>query len=239
MKKTTWVLAMAASMSFGVQASEWGYEGEHAPEHWGKVAPLCAEGKNQSPIDVAQSVEADLQPFTFNYQGQVVGLLNNGHTLQAIVSGNNPLQIDGKTFQLKQFHFHTPSENLLKGKQFPLEAHFVHADEQGNLAVVAVMYQVGSENPLLKALTADMPTKGNSTQLTQGIPLTDWIPESKHYYRFNGSLTTPPCSEGVRWIVLKEPAHVSNQQEQQLSAVMGHNNRPVQPHNARLVLQAD
>ncbi|MCX9489977.1 carbonic anhydrase family protein, partial [Vibrio cholerae] len=111
MKKTTWVLAMAASMSFGVQASEWGYEGEHAPEHWGKVAPLCAEGKNQSPIDVAQSVEADLQPFTLNYQGQVVGLLNNGHALQAIVSGNNPLQIDGKTFQLKQFHFHTPSEN--------------------------------------------------------------------------------------------------------------------------------
>ncbi len=143
MKKTTWVLAMVASMSFGVQASEWGYEGEHAPEHWGKVAPLCAEGKNQSPIDVAQSVEADLQPFTLNYQGQVVGLLNNGHTLQAIVRGNNPLQIDGKTFQLKQFHFHTPSENLLKGKQFPLEAHFVHADEQGNLAVVAVMYQVG------------------------------------------------------------------------------------------------
>ncbi|CSC23066.1 carbonic anhydrase [Vibrio cholerae] len=101
----------------------------------------------------------------------MVGLLNNGHTLQAIVRGNNPLQIDGKTFQLKQFHFHTPSENLLKGKQFPLEAHFVHADEQGNLAVVAVMYQVGSENPLLKVLTADMPTKGNSTQLTQGIPL--------------------------------------------------------------------
>lgn len=106
MKKTTWVLAMVASMSFGVQASEWGMK-ESMLRSIGAKLPSCAEGKNQSPIDVAQSVEADLQPFTLNYQGQVVGLLNNGHTLQAIVRGNNPLQIDGKTFQLKQFHFHT------------------------------------------------------------------------------------------------------------------------------------
>ncbi|ENM5794110.1 carbonic anhydrase [Vibrio mimicus] len=239
MKKMTLALAVTACVGFGAQASEWGYEGEHGPEHWGKIAPLCAEGKNQSPIDVTQSVEADLPPFALNYQGQVVGLLNNGHTLQAEVSGNNHLQVDGNTFQLKQFHLHTPSENLLNGKQFPLEAHFVHADEQGNLAVVAVMYEVGSENPMLSSFTANMPSKGSKVELVHSLPLDKWIPASKNYYRFNGSLTTPPCSEGVRWIVLNEPSVLSEQQEQGLISVMGHNNRPVQPHNARLVVSAD
>lgn len=239
MKKQISALFVTLALSNTALAFEWGYEDHNGPEHWGKVAKECAMGKNQSPIDIAQPVEAEMKALELNYAGQAVSVINNGYTLQAGVSGNNFLNVDGKSFELKQFHFHTPSENVIRGKQYPLEAHFVHADSEGNLAVVAVMYDTGKQNPLLSELTAKMPTVGEQVTLSHAFDVAALLPKQQDYYRFNGSLTTPPCSEGVRWFVLKQASELSSSQTEQLMSVMGHNNRPLQPLNARTVLSKD
>lgn len=240
MKKTIVALGMLAAISGVTQASDWGYEGQHGPEHWGEHFIECAQGKNQSPIDIRDVVEADIEKLNIDYLGKVTGLTNNGHTLQAVVEGNNQFKVDGKVFTLAQFHFHTPSENLIDSRQFPLEAHFVNADDKGNLAVVAVMFDtVEKSNHAMATLLAKMPTKGESVALSEPISISDFIPKSDDYYRFNGSLTTPPCSEGVRWFVLKSPHGLSTDQVAAMEQVMGKNNRPVQAKNARLVVEND
>lgn len=240
MKKTSLALCLLALMSTGsVQAAEWGYSGQHGPAYWGNVSATCADGKNQSPIDISGAVDADLKDLEITYQGNVTALTNNGHTLQAELSGDNTLSLDGTTYKLQQFHFHTPSENLIRGKQYPLEAHFVHADRSGNLAVLAVMFDNGAENPQMTQLTDTLPGKGETVKLNPSFPVASLLPKLAHYYRFNGSLTTPPCSEGVRWLVVKQPQQLAGEQTQQLMDVMGHNNRPVQAKNARVVLKND
>jgi carbonic anhydrase len=147
--------------------------------------------------------------------------------------------VDGLRFELKQFHFHAPSENKINGKQFSLEGHLVHADRDGNLAVVAVMFQEGAANTLLAKLWEKMPNQaGEEIALPSGLNVTQLLPKEPDYYRFNGSLTTPPCSEGVRWFVIKKPLTVSRAQIQQFSKTIGFaNDRPIQSTNARSVLQ--
>lgn len=239
MKKQLLTLAISVCFTYVVQANEWGYEGERGPEHWGHVSKICEMGKNQSPIDINGLVEADLKSLDIHYSGVVGALTNNGHTLQASVSGKNTLVVDGTEFELKQFHFHTPSENLIKGHQYPLEAHFVHADAAGNLAVLAVMFETGAQNEPLAQLTAELPKVGASVPLAKELAVQSLLPKLDEYYRFNGSLTTPPCSEGVRWFVVKQPNSLSQQQSAALHSVMGNNNRPIQAHNARLVLEKE
>ncbi|MGD8110070.1 carbonic anhydrase [Vibrio sp. TRT 17S01] len=239
MKKTTVAFLVTALTSGMVSASEWGYKGDHGPEHWGEFASECAVGKNQSPINIESGVEAKLSKLHVDYKGNVVGLMNNGHTLQAVVDGKNTFTIDGKEFKLAQFHFHTPSENLIKDKQYPLEAHFVNADKDGNLAVLAVMFETGKVSAELDKLTEIMPNKDQTVTLKSSFAVKDLLPETGEYYRFNGSLTTPPCSEGVRWFVLKDAQSLTSEQQQQLVNVMGQNNRPVQAKNARIVLVND
>lgn len=236
MKKLWLAMSVSALCAASVQASEWGYHGEHGPEHWGTVSPVCASGVNQSPIDIDDTVSAKLAPLEVHYSGSVTALTNNGHSLQASVNGSNTLSVDGKTFTLQQFHFHTPSENLIKGHQYPLEAHFVNADAEGNLAVLAVMFEAGKANSALAKLVQTLPQKGQSQVLNNAFPVNELLPQVNDYYRFNGSLTTPPCSEGVRWFVLKQPLVLSAVQDEALSKIMGHNNRPVQPHHARVIL---
>ncbi len=238
MKKLLLALTVSAFIGGVAQASGWGYEGEYGPEHWGSVSKTCAQGVNQSPIDVTAGAKANLEPLKFNYTGKVTALTNNGHSLQATVTGDNTLTVDGDVFELKQFHFHTPSENLVNHNQFPLEAHFVHADKDGNLAVVSVMYEIGDKNAELEKLTATLPTRENTQQLATSFNVNDMLPSSvEKYYRFNGSLTTPPCTEGVRWFVIKQTGTLSEVQEKALKGMMGHNNRPVQGTNARFVIE--
>lgn len=236
MKKVLLALSVTAALSGVAQAANWGYEGHHGPEHWGEVSKTCAMGVNQSPIDVTKAVKAEMAPLAIHYNGQVTALTNNGHTLQATVTGDNTFTIDGDVFELKQFHFHTPSENLIEGKQYPLEAHFVNQDKQGNLAVVAVMFVAGQESKELAALAAAVPSAHNTQQLASSFAVKDLLPSTAHYYRFNGSLTTPPCTEGVRWFVMQDAASVSTAQQKVLMDAMGHNNRPVQDKHARVVL---
>ena len=240
MKKTQLAIAaLGVLLSSSVLAEgDWSYTGEHGVEHWGDTYPICAQGNNQTPINITQPLEADLAPLNIQYQGKVTTLVNNGHTVQANVEGLNTLFVDGSAFELKQFHFHTPSENYIKNKQYPLEAHFVHADEKGNLAVVAVMFEASPAfNRSLSELLTEVPSHHDETELDVDVKISELLPSADHYYRFNGSLTTPPCSEGVRWFVLKEPVAASKKRISMLSEAMGANNRPLQPLNARLVIE--
>ena len=184
-------------------------------------------------------VEAKLAPLVLHYQAGGNTVVNNGHTVQVGYAPGSTLQLDGTRFELKQFHFHAPSENLIEGKSYPLEGHLVHVSDKGEIAVVAVMFEAGKANPALAAAWGELPAKvGEIHKLKAPLAAEQLLPESRDYYRFSGSLTTPPCSEGVRWLVMKQPVEVSQAQIDAFKAVMHHpNNRPVQPLNGRVVLQ--
>ena len=149
------------------------------------------------------------------------------------------MTVDGRTFELKQFHFHAPSENQINGTSFPMEAHFVHADSDGNLAVIALMFEEGASHPVIAALWKQLPEhEGDTYTLEVSVDPLALLPQETDYYRFNGSLTTPPCSEGVWWLVMKHPVTVSAKQIASFAhALHEPNNRPVLPVNARPVLQ--
>ncbi|SIR28073.1 carbonic anhydrase [Aeromonas veronii] len=222
-------------------APHWEYSGEAGPAHWAKLTPefgQCA-GSNQSPVDLSGLVEAKLAPLVLHYQAGGNTVVNNGHTVQVGYAPGSTLQLDGTWFELKQFHFHAPSENLIEGKSYPLEGHLVHVSDKGEIAVVAVMFEAGKANPVLAAAWGALPAKVGETQaLKAQLSAEQLLPENRDYYRFSGSLTTPPCSEGVRWLVMKQPVEVSQAQIDAFKAVMHHpNNRPVQPLNGRVVLQ--
>lgn len=219
----------------------WEYQGKAGPENWAKLTPefgQCA-GSNQSPVDLSGLVEAKLAPLEFHYQASGQTVVNNGHTLQVGYAPGSTLQLDGIRFELKQFHFHAPSENLIEGKSYPLEVHLVHVSDKGEIAVVAVMFEAGKVNLALAEALSVLPTKVSEIQPFKApLSAEQLLPESRDYYRFSGSLTTPPCSEGVRWLVMKKSVEISQSQIDAFKAVMhSPNNRPVQPLNGRVVLQ--
>jgi carbonic anhydrase len=166
-------------------------------------------------------------------------VINNGHTIQVTVDEEDDFVLDREKFTLRQYHFHTPSENQINGHTFPLEAHFVHSKEDGDLAVVAVMFKVGKENPALPPLIDAMPKQENQqVTINRQVNLRDLFPEDLHYYRFSGSLTTPPCSEGIRWLVLKQPVSLSQAQLDAFKqALKTTNNRPLQHLNGRMIVE--
>lgn len=230
------LLSLLAGVSLTAQAANWGYGKSN--EHWAESYPICGLGKNQSPINITSTLQTNLAPLQIDYDGKITDITNNGHTVEALVSGDNKLTVDGDTYTLKQIHFHTPSENLINGKQYPLEAHFVNVDDKGNIAVIAVMFENGlRENDALSALLKNIPTKGNTIDFTDDLSPNNLLPREREYYQFNGSLTTPPCTEGVRWFVLETPQYSSKDQTEKLHQIMGSNNRPVQPINARIIVE--
>lgn len=226
---------------FAADATHWTYSGEKGPENWARLAPAFATcaGKNQSPINLTGFIEADLKPISISYQAGGNEILNNGHTVQVNYAVGSSISVDGIRFDLKQFHFHAPSENHVNGKSYAMEAHLVHADKAGNLAVVALMFTEGAENTALAGIWSLIPKNaGEANGLRPAFAAAQLLPSNRDYYRFNGSLTTPPCTEGVRWLVMKTPLSASREQVDAFSKVMHHpNNRPVQPVNARPVLQ--
>jgi len=224
------------------EKAHWGYSGNEGPEHWGKLDPeysSCSEGKNQSPVNLTGMIESDLSPITINYQSGGNEILNNGHTIQVNYKPGSTITVDGHIFELKQFHFHSPSENTIGGHSYPMEAHFVHADKEGNLAVIAVMFKTGEKNAELEKAWEHMPENaGGKRALSKSIDANSLLPHDRDYYRFNGSLTTPPCSEGVWWLLMKYFDTASTEQIDKFTHTMVHpNNRPVQPLNARAILK--
>lgn len=233
---------LGSSIATAGHEVHWGYSGANGPEHWGELNPQfteCKNGKYQTPIDLTQMVDQQLPPLDFHYRPGGDDEINNGHTIQIHYAAGSSIRLDGRDYELKQYHFHTPSENHIGGKEFPMEAHLVHADQDGHLLVIAVMFQEGEENLALKEPWAAMPTHVDEhAPLPLQVSAEALLPQDHDYYRFTGSLTTPPCTEGVTWIVLKQPVTASAGQIHKFAEVMGHpNNRPIQPLNARLIVE--
>lgn len=221
---------------------EWGYSGDIGPKHWGGLSPefsQCAFGKNQSPVDIKGAVDAELAPLELSYRAGGHEVVNLVHTAQVNYHPGSNLSVDDRKFHVTQFHFHAPSENHIDGKSFPMEMHVVNVDEDGNLAVIAVMFEEGEANEALQKVWEKLPGKpGGKFRMSETFDVTALLPEGKDYFRFNGSLTTPPCTEGVTWLVMKEAVPAARAQFEKFSGLMHEpNNRPIQPLNARRVLE--
>jgi carbonic anhydrase len=224
------------------QSTHWGYTGKEGSQYWGSLSPeysTCSSGANQSPVNLSNFVEATLSPLKMSYDLNAYEVINNGHTIQVNYQSENTLALNGHDYKLIQFHFHSPSENQINGKSYPLEAHLVHRDKNGNLAVVAVMFEAGKTNETLAKTWAVMPKKkAESHLLIADVSAQGLLPDNRDYYRFNGSLTTPPCTEGVLWLVMKQPITASIEQIGYFSHIIHYpNNRPLQRINARAILE--
>jgi len=221
-------------------APHWGYGG-HSTDSWGEIpgAGTCTLGKAQSPIDIRGAKKSALPALGFAYTKGSGEIVNNGHTVQVNLANGGSLNVDGVPYKLVQFHFHTPSEERVEGKAYPMVAHLVHQSADGKLAVVAVLLTEGKANAPLAAVFDSLPQhEGAKKPLRAAFDTADVLPAERGYFAFAGSLTTPPCSEGVRWFVLKEPVAVSKAQIAAFRKLYNMNARPVQPLNGRVVEQS-
>lgn len=220
----------------------WGYEGAGAPEHWAQLDArnsLCANGKRQSPIDLRQGIRVDLEPLQFDYRPSRFRIVDTGHGLSVAV-GESSFSLTGKTYELEEIHFHRPSETMVDGQRYAMDVHLVHRAGNGALAVVALPVESGSEHPLIQTLWNNLPLEKNQPVAPPKIVIEpkQLLPGSPQYYTFMGSLTTPPCSEGVLWIVMKQPVQFSEEQIRIFSRLYRNNARPVQPTYERLIKES-
>lgn len=223
----------------------WSYEGVNGPQAWGKLKPefnVCALGKRQSPINIEDSstLQGPAEPLLFNYTASSGSVVNNGHTIQVDLYGDNSVTVRGSTYKLLQFHFHTPSEEQINYRNYAMVAHLVHKNNEGQLAVVAVLLDAGVANALIDKVWTYMPLDTNDrVRMPVGlIDMNELLPKDQRYYQFMGSLTTPPCTEGVLWMVLKQPTPVSREQIKLFTQLFPRNARPVQAVNGRAVREA-
>jgi carbonic anhydrase len=220
----------------------WGYSGAQGPEHWSELDPqfaACKTGKYETPIDIKQATSADLPALVFDYAATPASVVDNGHTVMVTYAPGSTLTVGDKKYELKQFHFHHPSEEAIHGKHSDMVAHLVHADGDGHLAVVAVLLQPGAANPVLSQIKSKVSTeKGHPLALAErSLDAKDLLPKSLGYYTFPGSLTTPPCTEGVTWYVLKTPVEIAPDQLEWFTRLYPSDARPLQPLHGRAILE--
>ena len=243
---------LATSRGFAVDASKnpkaaahphWSYGGNGGPEHWGELQPdfkVCQLGLEQTPIDLSGGMKSDLGAVSLDYKPLPLRIVNNGHTIQVNAESGCSCSIAGAKYDLLQFHFHHPSEHLLAGKPFDLECHFVHKSSAGALAVVGVFIRPGAKNAALAPLFDAMPAKeGPEVKAAGAIDPAALLPKSGGYFRYMGSLTTPPCSEGLTWTVFREPIEASPDQIKQFASLFSNNARPVQKRNRRFLIESN
>lgn len=248
MMKKHWALGIAAMMSFSgaAVASEhghgvhWGYEGEGAPMHWGDLNAeygLCKTGMSQSPVDIHGAMAADLAGIEFHYAAKADNIVNNGHTIQVNVAPGSYISVNGKRYNLLQFHFHSPSEHTIDGRPADMVAHLVHKADDGQLGVIGMMFNQGQSNAALAPLWAEMPQHAGDQHDLHGaaVDLDVLLPATRAYYNYSGSLTTPPCSEGVNWMVMQQPVEVSADQVAAFTKLFHKSTRPVQALNGRSI----
>ncbi len=221
----------------------WGYAGPGAPENWGKLQPgyaTCSTGKRQSPIDIRGGIKVDLEPIRFDYHPSLFRIVDNGHTLQVDVGEGSSITITGRTYALVQINFHRPAEERVNGKTYDMVAHLVHKDYGNNLVVIAVLMDKGAEHPVIQKLWNHMPLEVGMevTPPNVALELDKLLPQQREYYTYMGSLTTPPCTENVLWMVLKEPIGVSPEQIGIFARLYPHNARPIQPAHDRLIKES-
>ena len=217
----------------------WDYEGTDGPKHWGSLDPAfaaCASGTEQSPVDLTGAQESDLSSLAFDYTPSPITISNNGHTIQVEYAPGSGIVLDGARYELLQFHFHHVSEHAVDGVRFPLELHLVHRNNSGALAVVGVLFEAGGANEALKPLWSHLPAKAGPATIVAGeVDATALLPKRRTTWRYMGSLTTPPCTDGVSWIVMTEPVALSAEQIEAFGAIFPNNSRPVQPLNGRVL----
>jgi carbonic anhydrase len=226
-----------------VHLPHWTYEGKDGPKKWGKLDSsyaACSVGKTQSPIDIKGAKRTDLTALNFSYHAVPLSIIDNGHTIQVNYVPGSTLVVGEKLYTLKQFHFHHPSEERVNAKEFPLVAHLVHADAEGHLAVVAVLFELGNANSLIDTLWRNIPSKNEKPQDIPSVSIQaqDLLPHERSYFTYAGSLTTPPCSEGVSWYVLDTYATISLQQLTAFAKIYPMNARPIQSTNGREILRS-
>lgn len=227
--------SMQPAPATGAEEPHWTYSGVGGPEQWGTLSPefaVCETGTTQSPIDLANATRTDLPDLRFDYRPATpLRVVNLGHTVQVNYQPGSSITVNDTTYELLQFHFHTPAEHRLQGREFPAELHLVHRAPGGALAVVGVMIERGSPNAAAAPLWNHLPrTPGAEQQVASArIDAADLLPADRQRYQYPGSLTTPPCTEGVKWLVLAEPIEMSAEQIDALQSIIGTSNRPVQP----------
>lgn len=219
----------------------WGYKADNGPNIWGCLSPeygLCADGMHQSPINIENPKPMKLPAIAFNYQPTTLNIGNTGNTIAIIYPEGSWIQVGGMQYSLLQFHFHSPSEHTVAAKQHDMEMHFVHKSGNGSLAVIAVFIENGRHNTAFDSIWQHLPSVPGESKWVADVVFNaiDLLPRTRHTYRYDGSLTTPPCSEGVKWIVLTTPIEMSEAQIAAFKSIMHGNNRPVQPLNGREVL---
>lgn len=228
------------------KAVHWGYTGDIGPDRWAELAPenkLCAVGTRQSPIDIRDGIAVDLEKIAFDYRASDFSVLDNGHTVQVNVAPGNALTIMGKRYELLQFHFHRPSEERVNGKQFDMAAHLVHKDREGRIAIVALLLERGRDDkahPVIQTVWANLPLeKGEALRAQVQLDLTQMLPApDRGYYTYMGSLTEPPCTEGVLWMVMRQPVQLTAQQLGIFGKLYPMNARPLQAGSGRLIKES-
>jgi carbonic anhydrase len=251
--KTAIRCTIALSIALGIPATgglaadtvqkgeaHWGYAGKESADKWGGMKQefaTCAIGKEQSPIDIRNKDvhKAKLDPIKFDYKPSPLKIVDNGHTIQVNYAPGSSIMVNGSQYDLLQFHFHKPSEEKIAGKAYAMVAHLVHKNKDGKLAVVGVLLDAGKENDMLKTLWSNLPKEKEKEMSPEKVTIdvAAFLPADKNYYTFKGSLTTPPCSEGVTWFVLKSPVQAAKAQVDVFGKIYTMNARPVQPINGR------
>jgi carbonic anhydrase len=236
-RTTLAVVALAGALSAHAEGHHWSYGKDGGPAHWGELDQSfasCQLGKVQSPIDIRGAKAADLPAISFDYKPAPLKLIDNGHTIQVNYAPGSTIDVAGTRYELVQFHFHKPSEERIDGKAHAMVVHLVHKGADGALAVVAVLLDKGHDNATLRAIWSHLP-KHKEKEVTSPatIDASALLPADRGYYTFTGSLTTPPCSEGVRWFVLKKPMTLAASELTAFAKLYPMNARPTQPLNGR------
>jgi carbonic anhydrase len=233
---------VCAPAGFAAEGAHWSYEGGHGPAKWGELddaSKVCGVGVQQSPIDIGTTVKSRLPALGIKGGKSPDTIVNNGHTIQLNFAEGGTLKLGDTSYKLLQVHFHRPSEHLIGGKNFPMEAHFVHRSDAGALAVVGVLLATGKPNPAFSKIIASMPAKeGPAVKADATINPNGLLPPRLGYYRYPGSLTTPPCAEIVEWLLLTDPVRVAETDVASFAKLHPMNARPVQKDNRRYVLQS-
>ena len=233
----------AAHAANAAHPADWGYVGNGGPQIWGQMKPefsKCSTGTRQSPIDIQDGIKVELDPVRFDYRPSGFRVIDTGHTVQVNVAAGNSIEVLGRRYELQQFHFHRPSEERVDGKQFEMVVHLVHKDLEGRLAVVAVLLDRGAAQGVVQDVWNNLPLeKGEEVAARSTLNIDDLLPPQRQYFTYMGSLTTPPCSEGVLWMVMKQPVPVSPEQIGIFARLYPMNARPIQSASGRLIKESN
>ncbi len=232
---------LCATAGAAAEGPHWSYEGATGPDKWGSLGGdgnVCSAGSQQSPVDITASLRADLPKLDIAWTKRPDTIVNNGHTIQLNFTAGSRLRVGADTYGLVQFHFHHPSEHLINGQSTPMEVHFVHATPAGAFGVIGVMMKAGKPNAAFAKIVATMPAQEGPPVKADAIDPNALLPMRRGYYRYAGSLTTPPCAETVAWMLLTDPIEVAAADIDTFAKLFPMNARPVQKLNRRFVLRS-